>query len=80
VASSRDPQPATATALPSSTESAIHPDGRINPNECIYCLTCQVNYYDAWVCRPMIERRKRREKRAEILAGKAGAPDGGTAL
>jgi NosR/NirI family transcriptional regulator, nitrous oxide reductase regulator len=53
---------------------AIHPDGRINPNECIHCLTCQVNYYDAWVCPPMIERRKRREKRAEILAGKgAGA-------
>jgi transcriptional regulator of nitric oxide reductase len=52
---------------------AIHPDGRINPNECIYCLTCQVNYYDAWVCPPMIERRKRHEKRAEILAGKAGA-------
>jgi NosR/NirI family transcriptional regulator, nitrous oxide reductase regulator len=56
---------------------AIHPDGRINPNECIYCLTCQVNYYDAWVCPPMIERRKRREKRAEILAGKAGAAAGG---
>jgi transcriptional regulator of nitric oxide reductase/ferredoxin len=48
---------------------AIHPDGRINPNECIYCLTCQVNYYDAWICPPMIERRKRREKRAAILAG-----------
>ncbi len=47
---------------------AIHPDGRINPNECIYCLTCQVNYYDARVCPPMIERRKRREKRAEMLA------------
>jgi NosR/NirI family nitrous oxide reductase transcriptional regulator len=54
---------------------AIHPDGRINPNECIYCLTCQVNYYDVWVCPPMIERRKRREKRAEILAGKAGRPE-----
>jgi transcriptional regulator of nitric oxide reductase/ferredoxin len=56
---------------------AIHPDGRINPNECIHCLTCQVNYYDAWVCPPMIERRKRHEKRAEILAGKAGAAAGG---
>ena len=59
---------------------AIHPDGRINPNECIYCLTCQVNYYDAWVCPPMIERRKRREKRAEILGRKAGASDGGAEL
>jgi polyferredoxin len=53
---------------------AIHPDGRINPNECIHCLACQVNYYDAYVCPPMIDRRKRREKRAEILKGKpAGA-------
>ena len=49
---------------------AIHPDGRINPNECIHCLACQVNYYDAYVCPPMIDRRKRREKRAEILKGK----------
>jgi transcriptional regulator of nitric oxide reductase len=57
---------------------AIHPDGRINPNECIYCLTCQVNYHDAWVCPPMIERRKRRAKRAEILAGKAGGSAEGT--
>ena len=56
---------------------AIHPDGRINPNECIHCLACQVNYYDAYVCPPMIDRRKRREKRAEILKGKparAGEP------
>jgi transcriptional regulator of nitric oxide reductase len=49
---------------------AIHPDGRINPNECIYCLTCQVNYYDTHVCPPMIDRRKRREKRAALLGGK----------
>lgn len=39
---------------------AIHPDGRINPNECIYCLNCQVNYYDDTTCPPLIERRKRR--------------------
>jgi transcriptional regulator of nitric oxide reductase/ferredoxin len=57
---------------------AIHPDGRINPNECIYCLTCQVNYYDAWVCPPMIERRKRREKRAEIVAGRVARPGSAT--
>jgi transcriptional regulator of nitric oxide reductase/ferredoxin len=53
---------------------AIHPDGRINPNECIHCLACQVNYYDAYVCPPMIERRTRRARRAAILEGKgAGA-------
>ena len=54
---------------------AIHPDGRINPNECIYCLTCQLNYYDAYVCPPMIDRRKRREKRAELLRGNAPRAD-----
>ncbi len=40
---------------------AIHPDGRINPNECIYCLNCQTLYFDDTVCPPLIERRKRRE-------------------
>jgi transcriptional regulator of nitric oxide reductase len=42
---------------------AIHPDGRINPNECVHCLNCQVNYYDDALCPPLIERRKRREAR-----------------
>jgi len=61
---------------------AIHPEGRINPNECIYCLTCQVNYYDAYVCPPMIERRQRREKRAAMRArggAKKGAEEHGQA-
>lgn len=43
---------------------AIHPNGSINPNECIYCLNCQTNYFDDAVCPPLIERRKRREMRA----------------
>jgi NosR/NirI family transcriptional regulator, nitrous oxide reductase regulator len=47
---------------------AIHPEGRINPNECIYCMACQVNYWDDHVCPPMIERRKRREKRDAMIA------------
>lgn len=42
---------------------AIHPTGQISPNECIYCLRCQVNYHDEWLCPPLIERRKRRERR-----------------
>jgi polyferredoxin len=53
---------------------AIHPDGRINPNECIHCLACQTNYYDDHVCPPMMERRKRRERRAAMLAS-ASAPE-----
>jgi len=43
---------------------AIHPNGNINPNECIYCLNCQTLYFDDQVCPPLIERRKRREMRA----------------
>jgi len=41
---------------------AIHPEGKINPNECIHCLNCQVNYYDAGLCPPLLDRRRRRER------------------
>lgn len=47
---------------------AIHPNGSINPNECIYCLNCQTIYYDDTICPPLIDRRKRRETRAEARA------------
>ena len=40
---------------------AIQPDGRINPNECIHCLNCQVLHYDDMTCPPLAERRKRRD-------------------
>ena len=43
---------------------AIHPTGQINPNECIYCLRCQANYFDDHLCPPLIEQRRRAEKRA----------------
>jgi transcriptional regulator of nitric oxide reductase/ferredoxin len=58
------------------TVQAIHPDGRINPNECIHCLNCQVLYHDDRACPPLIERRKRREARAALrdaAKAKAGA-------
>ncbi|MBT7955575.1 MAG: regulatory protein NosR [Rhodospirillaceae bacterium] len=42
---------------------AIHPDGKINPNECIYCLECQVTYNDDQICPPLAEKRKRKESR-----------------
>ena len=42
---------------------AIHPDGHINPNECLYCLHCQQLYHDEHRCPPMIQRRLRRERR-----------------
>jgi len=40
---------------------AIHRDGKINPNECIYCLACQEVMHDDSVCLPLIARRKRRQ-------------------
>jgi NosR/NirI family transcriptional regulator, nitrous oxide reductase regulator len=49
---------------------AIHPSGEINPNECIYCLKCQTLYYDEYVCPPLVHRRKRRERREELAAGR----------
>ncbi|MCL6607805.1 MAG: NosR/NirI family protein [Geminicoccaceae bacterium] len=57
---------------------AIHPDGKIHPGECIYCLRCQVNYRDDRLCPPLVERRARAERR-EALArgGRAGAAEAG---
>lgn len=52
---------------------AIHPNGNINPNECIYCLNCQTLYYDDTICPPLIDRRKRREARAEARAAEENA-------
>jgi transcriptional regulator of nitric oxide reductase len=54
---------------------AIHPNGSINPNECIYCLNCQTIYYDDTVCPPLIDRRKRRDARAESRAAAGGGTD-----
>lgn len=53
---------------------AIHPDGRINPNECIYCLNCQLLYHDATTCPPLIARRQRREARGAGRPAEAAVP------
>ncbi|MBC7908124.1 MAG: regulatory protein NosR [Rhodospirillaceae bacterium] len=42
---------------------AIHPDGRINPHECIYCMHCQELYWDEHRCPHMIQVRLKRERR-----------------
>jgi NosR/NirI family nitrous oxide reductase transcriptional regulator len=47
------------------TVHAIHPNGQINPNECIQCLHCQTLYYDNFGCPPLIEKRERREIRRQ---------------
>jgi NosR/NirI family nitrous oxide reductase transcriptional regulator len=41
---------------------AIHPEGQINVNECIYCMNCQVLYHDDTRCPHMITQKARREK------------------
>ncbi|MFO1046657.1 MAG: 4Fe-4S binding protein [Geminicoccaceae bacterium] len=51
---------------------AIQPEGSIHAGECIHCLNCQVNYNDDRVCPPLIERRKRAERRAAAARPAAG--------
>jgi NosR/NirI family nitrous oxide reductase transcriptional regulator len=42
---------------------SIHPEGHINVNECIYCMHCQLLYWDGHKCPVMIQKRLKREKR-----------------
>lgn len=53
------------------TVQAIHPLGQINPNECVYCLRCQVNYHDAQTCRVLKDRARRRRGRASVASSPA---------
>jgi NosR/NirI family nitrous oxide reductase transcriptional regulator len=43
---------------------AIHPLGQINPNECLYCMHCQVIYWDDHTCPPLVMKRERRGKKS----------------
>ena len=54
--------------------AAIKPTGEIIDNECHYCLECQVTYWDDHRCPPLVEKRKRQEKR-EKKVGKIIASD-----
>lgn len=47
---------------------AIRPDGAIDPNECLYCLHCQLLYRDEHKCPAMIRRRLKRERRRNLAA------------
>lgn len=47
---------------------AIHPEGEINPNECLYCLHCQVRYYDDQGCPVCVKSRERDERRSMIAS------------
>lgn len=43
---------------------AINPLGKISPNECLYCMQCQVIYWDDHVCPPLIMKREGRGKKS----------------
>jgi transcriptional regulator of nitric oxide reductase len=64
------------------TVQAIHPLGQINPNECIYCLRCQANYFDGAVCLHLKKRAERRRPRVAttMSLGTTAAPDHGGAV
>jgi transcriptional regulator of nitric oxide reductase len=53
------------------TVQAIHPLGQINPNECIYCLQCQANYFDHSVCLHLKKRAERRRPRVVTAPGES---------
>ncbi len=42
---------------------AIHPEGHINPHECIYCMHCQELYWDDHRCPHNVTRRLKKERR-----------------
>jgi len=46
---------------------AIRPTGEIDPNECHYCLDCQVTFWDAHKCPPLVERRRKAERLGRTL-------------
>ena len=47
---------------------AIHPEGHINVNECIYCMHCQELYWDDQRCPHMIQLRLKRERRKALTS------------
>lgn len=52
---------------------AIHKEGNINVNECLYCLHCQVVYVDDHACPVVIQKRLKKERhtvRKQAISGK----------
>lgn len=55
---------------------AIHPEGDIDVNECLYCLHCQVLYTDDHACPVVIQKRLKKERRSvnpASIKGKSGS-------
>lgn len=55
---------------------AIHPEGNINVNECLYCLHCQVVYKDDHACPVMIQKRLKKERHSVRSAAVGNANAG----
>jgi NosR/NirI family transcriptional regulator, nitrous oxide reductase regulator len=53
---------------------AIHPEGHINPNECIQCLHCQVLYHHQQHCPVVVQKRLKRERREALSSPTMAAP------
>lgn len=53
---------------------AIHPEGQINPNECLQCLHCQTLYYDDHKCPVVIQKRLKRERRRALRSKSPASP------
>ena len=53
---------------------AIHPEGHINPNECIQCLHCQMLYHHDRKCPVMIQKRLKRERAVALSVGRSATP------
>ncbi len=53
---------------------AIHPEGNINVNECLYCLHCQVVYSDDHACPVMVQKRLKKDRRAAHKASVNASP------
>jgi Na+-translocating ferredoxin:NAD+ oxidoreductase RnfG subunit len=45
---------------------AIRSTGEINANECHYCLDCQVTYWNAYKCPPMVKKRRKKENASPV--------------
>ena len=59
---------------------AIHREGDINVNECLYCLHCQVVYSDDHACPVVIQKRLKKERRAVQPASIKGKKESAIAM
>ena len=47
---------------------AIHPEGDIDPNECIQCLNCQMLYNHHTLCPQLVQQDRKKQKQAAAKA------------